>query len=125
MRFPSIRAVDEERGGRTASHDGVDVGVAPHIEDTGDAGPGGGCQDRDGAKERIDVARRNDHSNERSEDGNRQHAWFRQYDEIRQARCQPRMQEGYGNRCGRHRQYLSGQQSLIFTGEPHAWPPLR
>ena len=89
MRFPSIRAVDEERGGRTASYDGVDVGVAPHIEDTGGASPGGDCQDRDGAKERIEVTGRNDHSDKRSEDGKHHHAWFRQRDEIRQARRQP------------------------------------
>ena len=86
MRLPSILAADEERGGRTASHDGVDVGVTPHIEDTGCASPGGDCQDRDGAKERIEVTGRNDHSDKRSEDGKRHHAWFRQRDEIRQAR---------------------------------------
>ena len=94
MRLPSIRAVDEERGGRAASHDDVDVGVAPHIvaphiEVTGGAGPGGDCQGRDGAKERIEVTGRNDHSDKRGEDGKRHHAWFRQRDEIRQARRQP------------------------------------
>jgi hypothetical protein len=61
--------VDEERGGPTASHDGV----APHIED----------------EERIEVTGRDDHSDKRSEDGKRHHAWFRQRDEIRQARRQP------------------------------------
>jgi len=86
MRLPSIRTVDEERGGRTASHDGV----APHIEDTGGASPGGDCQDRDGAKERIEVTGRNDHSDKRGEGGKRHHAWFHQRDEVRQARRQPR-----------------------------------
>ena len=90
MRLPSIRVVDEERGGRAASHDGVDVGfVAPHIEDTGGTSPGGDCQDRDGAKERIEVTGRNDHSDQRGEDGKRHRTWFRQRDEIRQARRQP------------------------------------
>jgi hypothetical protein len=86
MRLPSIRAVDEERGGRTASHGGV--GVAPHIEDSGGASRSGDCQDRDGVKDRIEVTGRNDHSDKRSEDGKRHHAWFRQRDEIRQARRQ-------------------------------------
>ena len=85
MRLPSIRSLDEERGGRTASHDGV----APRIENTGGASPGGDCQDRDGGKERIEVTGRNDHSDKRGEDGKRHHAWFRQRNEIRQARRQP------------------------------------
>jgi hypothetical protein len=89
MHLPSIRTVDEERGGRTASHDGVDVGVAPRIEYTGGASPGGDCQDRDGGKERIEVTGRNDHSDKRGEDGKRHHAWFHERDEVRQARSQP------------------------------------
>jgi hypothetical protein len=72
MRLPSIRAIDEEPSGRTAGHVGVDVGVAPHIED----------------KERIEVTGRSDHSDKRTEDGKRHHAWFRQRDEVRQARSQ-------------------------------------
>jgi hypothetical protein len=89
MRLPSIRAVDEECGGRTASHDGVDVGVAPHIEDTGDASPGCDRRDRDEAKEQIEVTGRNDRSDKRGEDGKRHRAWFHERDEIRQARRQP------------------------------------
>jgi hypothetical protein len=89
MRLPSTRGVDEECGGRTASHCGVDVGVAPHSEDAGGASPAGDCQDRDRAKERMQVTGRNDHSDMRGEDGNLRHAWFRQRDEIRQVRRQP------------------------------------
>jgi hypothetical protein len=70
-------------------HDGVDVGVAPHIEDTGAASPSGDCQDRDGGKERTEVTGRNDHSDKRGEDGKRQHAWFHERDEIGQARSRP------------------------------------
>jgi hypothetical protein len=88
-RFLSTRGADEECGGRTASHYGVDVSVAPHSEDAGGASPAGDCQDRDRAKGRTEVTGRNDHSDKCGEDGKLRHAWFRQRDEIRQVRRQP------------------------------------
>ena len=65
-----------------ASHDGVDIGVVPHIEHAGGAGPRGDCENCNESKEWIEVSRRDHQSDERSEHRERHHARLHQRDEI-------------------------------------------
>ncbi len=110
-----------------ASHDGIDVGVVPHIEDTGGTRPRGDCKNCNGPKQWIEVTRCNHQSDKRSEDGKHHHAWFHQRDEIRKARRQtgPRRhrQTRQGNRCGLHGQF-SQRQRLVFTRSVISSTPL-
>jgi hypothetical protein len=84
-RFPSRDPAARERAPGGASHEGIDVGVVPHIEHTRGAGARGNGKNCNQPMGGIEVTRCNDQSDECSEHSKRHHAWFHQREEIERA----------------------------------------
>ena len=105
-----------QRPPRRACHDGVDVGVVPHVEH---AGGSGSCRDGEDGKARAqrgEIAGRNGEADDRGEDGEHHHPGLRQGDEVGQPAALLRDEKG--GAC--HRLFLIG-----VTTRHTPWPPRR
>src|SRR5205823_5046433 len=68
-----------------ASHDGIDIGVVPHIKCASGSGPGGDGENRNKSSQRIELVMRTEQSNDRSEDSEHHDARFGELEEVGQA----------------------------------------
>ena len=118
-RDPAAR--DRPPGG--PAHEGIDIGIAPHVEHPGGTRAGGNGEHGKGRAQRIEFARRDQESDERREDGERHDAGFHQRNEVPCAAARRRKREPMCSPCREIARALGptyppdGGRSAVTTGE--------
>ena len=85
QRLARLHAAHRHRTARGARHDGVDVGVVPHVERAGGAGADRDAEQRGEADQRMQRAGRDRQADQRGEHHQRHHPRLHQRDVVADA----------------------------------------
>ena len=98
---PGCDAARRDRPAQRARHDGVDVGVVPHVERAGGAGADRDAEQRREADHRMHVPRRDQQADQRREHDERHHPRLQQRDVVARTLGESSARARLGERLGK------------------------